>query len=236
MRYLLLVTAGLLLSFQSYSQRVSDLGIRFSSAEFNRIIIEYRKPVGDNFRFRLGASMGFVYEYPVESIFDADDSLVIIRKKETFGNHYNLRVGFERKLTYDWLSVHADLIFGYSSITNRNRNYFYSPDSTGAWLFYDKNPFTLQDELTATSINSVLGGGVCAGLSFNFPVTESFILNFSGDYTAMMHFAVAQKETDDVYNEFELPTGSVINVFASASIGLRFVFNSATSAPVAPVE
>ncbi|MBK9190408.1 MAG: hypothetical protein IPM77_02315 [Crocinitomicaceae bacterium] len=92
MRYLLLITAGLFISIQSsYSQRVSDLGIRFSSAEFNRIIIEYRKPVGENFRFRLGASMGYVYEYPIESIFDANDSLVVIRKKETFGNHYTLR-------------------------------------------------------------------------------------------------------------------------------------------------
>lgn len=226
MRYLLLITAGLFISIQSsYSQRVSDLGIRFSSAEFNRIIIEYRKPVGENFRFRLGASMGYVYEYPIESIFDANDSLVVIRKKETFGNHYTLRTGFERKLTYDWLSLHADMIFGYSSITNRNRNYFYSPDTNGVWLFSDENPFTLQDELTATSINSVVGGGICAGLSFNFPVTESFILNFSGDYTALIHFAVAQKETDDVYNEFELSSGNVINVFASASIGLRFVFN-----------
>lgn len=222
--FLLIVFLGIALVGRS--QKYSDLGIRFNSADMNKIQLEFRKPVAQFSRLRFGLSMGLVYDYPYESIVEANDSLVVMRKKESLGNHYDFRFGLERKLTYDWLSLHADLIFAYSSITYRNNNFYHSPDTFGVWNSYDYNPFTQAEDPIATSVNSVLGGGLSAGLSFNFPLTESFILNFTGNYNGVILFGVAHKETNDVYDEFHDPTGYTGYVYINAGIGLRYVFNS----------
>lgn len=225
--FLLIVYLGIALVGQS--QKYSDLGIRFNSADMNKIQLEFRKPVEQFSRLRFGLSMGLVYDYPYETIVEAHDSLVVMRKKESLGNHYDFRFGLERKLTYDWLSLHADLIFAYSSITYRNNNFFYSPDTFGVWQSYDNNPFTLADDPVATSVNSVLGGGISAGLSFNFPVTENFILNFTGNYNGILLFSVAHKETNDALDEFHDSSGYTGYVYINAGIGLRYVFNNSKS-------
>ncbi|MBI3136266.1 MAG: hypothetical protein HYZ14_16445 [Bacteroidetes bacterium] len=235
LRKIFVLSGLLVLCATALSQRHADLGIRLNSADYNRVQLEFRKPVGENYYSRFGLSIGFQYNYPRRDIFDANDTVVTTRQEDIFGNHYDFRFGFEREISYEWLTFHADLIFAYSSITNRRWNYYHILDSTGtSWDFSHESPYGTTDE-TATAVNSVVGGGVALGLSFNFPVTENFILNFTGNYTGMMRYTVAQKETNDLFNEFEYTKSSLFEVYPSAGLGLRFIFTGKESeAPVEP--
>lgn len=220
----ILLLSFLVVSFTSVSQRYADLGIRFNTADYNRIQLEFRKPVGENYYFRAGLSLGNEYQFPRRDIFAANDSIVTTRQKDFYGNHYDLRLGMERKISYDWLSFHADLIFAYSSITNRNWNYYHILDSAGTnWEITQANPYGA-DESPTIAVTSFISGGLALGLSFNFDVTENFILSFSGNYTGVIRYAVSQKETNDIHNEFEYSSYSVYEMYPSAGIGLRYVF------------
>jgi hypothetical protein len=220
----ILLIAILSISFGSFSQRNADLGIRFNSADYNRIQLEFRKPLGENYYFRLGLSLGNEYQFPRRDIFAANDSIVTTRQKDLFGNHYDLRLGMERKISYDWLTFHADAIFGYSAITNRNWNYYHVLDSAGTtWDMTQENPYGPNESATV-AVTSFISGGLALGLSFNFPVTNNLLLNFTGNYVGVVRFAVSQKETNDSYNEFEYSSYSVYEMYPSAGIGLRYVF------------
>ena len=215
-------------------ERHADLGIRLNSADYNRIQLEFRKPMGEFYYWRMGVSMGFQYDYPRRDIFDANDTVVTTRQEDIFGNHYDLRFGFERMISYDWLTVHADLIAGYSTLTSRRWNYFHVLDSAGTqWNYTTENPYGVIDE-TASAVNAVVSGGVALGLSFNFPVTENFILNFTGNYTGVMRYAVGQREHNDLYNEYEFSKTSIFELYPSAGLGLRFIFTGNSNEEDAP--
>lgn len=219
-----LIVSVLIVSFSSFSQRYADLGIRFNSADYNRIQLEFRKPVGENYFFRAGVSLGNEYQFPRRDVFAANDSVVTTRQKDLFGNHYDLRLGIERKISYDWLTFHADFIFGYSAITNRNSNYYHILDSAGTnWNMTQENPYGDNEGITS-ALTSFISGGLALGLSFNFLVTDNFMLNFTGNYIGVMRFAVDQKEINDIYNEFAYSSYSVLEMYPSAGIGLRYVF------------
>lgn len=211
-------------SFSCFSQRHADLGIRFCTADYNRIQLEFRKPVGETYYFRTGLSLGNEYQFPRRDIFAANDSVVTTRQKDFYGNHYDLRLGMERKISYDWLSLHADVVFAYSAITNRNWSYYHVLDSTGTtWEITPENPYG-PDESPTVAVTSFISGGLALGLSFNFNVTENLMLSFTGNYTGVYRYAVSQKETNDIYNEFEYSSYSVFEMYPSAGIGLRYVF------------
>jgi hypothetical protein len=130
----------------------------------------------------------------------------------------------ERKISYDWLTFHADAIFGFSAITNRNWNYYHVLDSAGtSWDMTQENPYGPNESATV-AVTSFISGGLALGLSFNFPVTNNLLLNFTGNYVGVVRFAVSQKETNDSYNEFEYSSYSVYEMYPSAGIGLRYVF------------
>lgn len=219
-----------------FAQRKADLGVRLNANQFNRVQIEFRDPVGENYYGRYGVSLGFQSAYPTRDIFDANDSVVTTRQEDIFGNHFDFRFGFERRVSYDWLSFHADIIGGYASITQRRWNYFHVLDSSGTdWDFTYDSPYTTVDEM-AIAVNSVVSGGLALGMSFNFAVTENFILNFTGNYTGMMRFAVSQKESNDLFNEFEFQESSTFDLYPSAGIGLRFILSSAPDEELPPSE
>lgn len=219
-------------SWFSAAQRNSDLGIRFNTADYNRIQLELRKPVGENYYFRSGLSLGSDAQYPQRDIFAASDTIVTTRQKDFFGSHYDLRFGMERRISYEWLSLHADFVFAYSTITNRNWNYYHILDSTGTKYNYtQENPFG--DDLPPTiAVTTFLSGGLALGMSFNFLVTDNFMISFTGNYTGMMRYAISQTETDDMFNEFEYSKYSVFELYPSAGIGMRYVFAPANDGPL----
>lgn len=229
----ILILGMLLLSVQVYSQRRADIGIRFNTAEYSRIQLEFRKPVGEFSFLRLGLSLGNTSQYPRHDVFAANDSVVTIRQKDQFGNHYDLRFGLERRISYDWLTFHADLICAYSDITNRNWSYYHVLDSAGTnWNLTQQDPYGSTTSTTTTAVTSFISGGLALGLSFNFSVTENFMLSFTGNYTGMLRFAIAQNESNDLFDEFEYSSYSIYELYPSAGIGLRYVFTPKAEEPV----
>ncbi|MBK7131188.1 MAG: hypothetical protein IPM74_15440 [Crocinitomicaceae bacterium] len=214
---------------QEDTVRHGDVGLRFTTSEFNRIQVEFRFPAGTYSYLRLGTSMGFQYNYPGRDIFAANDSIVTTRQKDLYGNHYDLRFGFERQISYDWLCFHADAMVAYSSLTKRNWSYYHVLDSSGTdWKFEHTNPYSGVGQDSAMAVTSYIGAGVVLGLSFNFNITENFILNFTGNYAGVMRFGVSEKEQNDIYNEFDFAKSANFELFPTAGIGLRYVFKSNT--------
>lgn len=223
-RVILILIGSLIISSAS-AQRYADLGIRFNTADVNRIQIEFRKPFGENYFFRASATLGHEYQYPSRSILFANDSVVGIRQHEFSGNHYDLRFGVERKLTYDWLSLHGDIVVGYSSINNTNWSYFYNLDSTGtSWNFTHEDSVLNQFPNTARAITSFINVGLSLGLSFNFNLSPNLLLSFSANYLGMYRYALSQKESNDIFNEFDFSNFSIFDLNAYAGIGLRYAF------------
>jgi len=224
----LFLSTAILITVSAGAQRSADIGIRLNTAEYNRVQIEFRKPSGDFSYFRFGLSIGSSQSSPYTKLHDVTDSIVTMREYRNFGSYYDFRFGFERTLKYPWLSIHCDLIFNYAQISKQNWSYFYLKDSLGAWQGSDENPFsTLSDPTqTATAVGNWLGGGAALGLSFNFPVSENLIINFTGNYTGVVRSMISQSEANDNLNEFEYTPQTLFEVYPSAGAGVRFVFDT----------
>lgn len=214
-----------ILFYQTLSaQRFPDLGIRFSSANYNRIQIEFRTPVKEFSYLRFGLSQGQQPNSTRRDVLNASDSIVTIRQKDLYGAHYDFRFGFERNLSYDWLTFHVDGIFAYSRLINQNWNYYHVyNDSSMAFIQQVDSPFDTLDYVSYAN-NSILGVGAALGLSFNFTVNENFMISFTGNYTGMYRWNISQQEINDVYNEFEFNPSSMFEVYPSVGVGLRYVF------------
>lgn len=210
-----------------YAQRTADLGIRLNNSDYNRIQFEFRKPVFEKSYLRIGASLGDHSWYPGTKVVKVEDSVVTMRQRDQRGNYYDLRFGFEKGVGYEWLSFHADAIAGYQINRRQNWSYYYVLDSTGTnWNSQYTHPSTGLDDATAIATTNYFNAGLALGLSFNFPVTENFILNFMGNYTGIMRFSISETESNDQYNEFNFTKTYAFDLYPNIGVGLRFMFGS----------
>lgn len=212
-------------SFPLFAQRNPDIGMRFNTNEYNRFQFEYRHPFAEQAYFRVGLTMGFQNRFPYSRIMSASDTLVTMREFNSYGRQYGLRFGIEKQIAFPFLSFHADLGVNYFSSTSRNASYYHFLDSSGVWNRINTYPGTNNDSsYTAMANDSWLGADLSIGLSFNFPVTENFIISFTGNYTGLLSTVVGHKETNDVYDEFFEGSGTNLELYMSAGIGFRYVF------------
>lgn len=220
-----LLAVAVLIFTNLSAQRYTDLGIRINSYNYNRIQLELRNPIGENYYFRTGVSIGTGNNYPYSLPFDANDSIISMRQYNQFSNAYDLRLGIERKLTYDWLSINADIVLGYASVTSSNLSYYYRVDSSGTdWnvVYQDSTANLFEDRTTA--VTSFFNAGLTVGFAFNFSLTPNLILNFTGNYVGVFRYAIAQREENDFMNEFNFSNNTIFDLNVNAGIGIRYVF------------
>ena len=119
---IVLITFALSLSFSSYGQRNTDIGLSLSSDKEQRFIFEYRKPIQEKWRLTLGAAYGnHTYRYSNVLASFTDTSITL----EDYNSHVNkgsLRVGADRQIGNSIFSIGGDILLYYKSTYNTYRN------------------------------------------------------------------------------------------------------------------
>lgn len=223
---ILVLSSLLFFSSQISAQSNPDLGVRLTTSDYSRFQLEFRKPLSEKYTFRIGSSLGLGNGYHYDVVSASNDSVVTMREKVQWGYYGDLRFGLERNLKWKNFSLHADLILGYRRIEHQNWNSFSMLDSNNVWTSLNYDPYNSGNPLdvAAKSTEHYFGGGLCAGISYNIPLSNRFILNLNANYTGMVLFTVAYNETADLLNEFNDGSGTTFELYANAGIGLRYVF------------
>lgn len=208
------------------SQARPDIGIKFNTAEYNRIQVEFRKPLGEKNLLRFGLSEGQWSGYQYNVLTSANDSLVTFREKTGRGQYYDFRFGFERNLWINYFSLNADLILAYSKLEYHHWDSYAFKDTFNVWNEVDYFAYPSQSMFnnSANATEHLLGAGLAAGFSFNFPLADQFFLNFNLTYNALFRYKISHHETSDVLNEFQDGSGTTLDFYTSAGIGLRYIF------------
>jgi len=209
-------------SFNAFNQARPDIGVRINSAEFNRIQLEFRKPISEKYTMRFGLSQGQSTGNYFSNISDANDSLVTFREKSKVGINFDFRFGFERNLSWKNFSLHGDLIVAYNKLDYHNWDSYTIKDSSNVWSQTPSYDPTHPN--SARAVEHYIGGGLAAGISYNFPLSERFILNLNLNYTGLVRFNISHHETADNLNEFFDGNGTTFDLYTSAGVGIRYVF------------
>lgn len=230
MRYNLRILFALLLAVQFLSVHLaaqSDIGIRFTTSDYNHAQLEFRKKLNENFSFRLMTTVGAhqVSEYWNPSTYD--DSVLTMRYSNEFRNYYDVRFGLNRNLKWNYFSVHADLAIGYSRAYLSRWNSYRLYDSIDGFIIppnYMTDTSQLYPAQNAQIFKHYISTGLSLGISFDYPLSNQFILSFSANYSPMFRFQFKQTEVQDDLNEFEPSNEILFHLYGSAGIGLRYVF------------
>lgn len=209
------------------AQQNAELGVRITQAPYNKIQLEFRKPLNEKYAFRSGLSVGQDFVPTGDAIFDANDSLVTMRHKDGLSNYYDIRFGLNRVLKNSPFSLHLDFVFGYNRNYLRNWNYSQAADSAGNWDYSNIITFSSQAPLegsTSDAYNHFLSGGFSFGASFDYPLGERFVLSLNLNQTFMARFQFRHTERNDIYNEFHEGNSTLLEFYSTAGIGLRYRF------------
>lgn len=205
----------------------SDIGIRFTTSDYNHAQLEFRKTLNEKFSLRLSTTVGAhqVSEYWNPSAYD--DSVLTMRYSNEFRNYYDFRFGLNRNLKWNYFSVHADLAVGYSRAYLSRWNSYRLYDSIGGFTVppnYMTDTSQLYPSQNAQIFKHYISAGLSLGISFDYPLSDQFILSFSANYSPMFRFQFKQTEVQDDLNEFEPSNENLFHLYGSAGIGLRYVF------------
>jgi len=226
LQLLLVFSSIFFISLNAFTQARPDIGVRINSAEFNRIQLEFRKPISEKYTMCFGLSQGQWSGYHFSNVSDANDSLVTFRDKTGYGINFDFRFGFERNLSWKYFSLNTDVILAYNKLDYHNYDTYVFKDTFNVWSAVDYHPYLVDPKLANSSraTEHLLGGGIVAGISYNFPLSERFILNLNLNYTGIVRFNISHHETADNLNEFFDGNGTTFDLYTSAGVGIRYVF------------
>lgn len=214
----------------SYCQRSPDLGIMLSTNNLNRLILEYRKPFGEEHRFKIGASYGeSSNQDPWERIIAVNDSLFTERVTTNSIKAVNLRFGVERQIKASMFSFGADLLIGYRSTIRSRKNSYILLGNAGSW----RNPHPYLnpkgfDPKESQVRQHFIIPGLQWHLSMDLPlgVRNQLFLNIR--YVAQLGIERHLKDTEilDPLNEYgdleTAPTLTIFNAHSRFGIGLKY--------------
>jgi hypothetical protein len=130
-----MVTLALMLATTNLNAQLkSDIGIRMSTSRLEKIQLEFRKPVNENYSLRFALSTGEnyslpFYEHRVRLIRTQTRCKSTVMQVHSSPDAYNLRAGFQRNLKWNVLSIYSDLLVGY-----------YHQNSNGYMTYYVDTP------------------------------------------------------------------------------------------------
>jgi len=217
---LLLIFALQIVSLNLLAQKNADIGFRFTTSDYNKLLLEFRKPINKNYSIRLGLSTGANSFYPRREIIAANDTIITTISNQS--RYYDdFRFGFERKLPMNFFSVHADLILGYQRTYLHNENFYYVKDSLGVWQRESDTAFSGN---SSSAYKHYISTGLSIGMSFDYPLSKRFILCLNANYTGFLRFQFSETETNDFLNEFDSGNEILLNLYGTLGVGLRYVF------------
>ncbi len=234
-----LIFTTLLLSITSsfvIAQHKADIGFIFNTFKFNRINLEYRTPIRDNYKLKFGVTIGqsndFSDKSPNNYYTFANDSVITLRKRNYTNFQGGFKIGIEHQLgSNSMFSFGADLNVAYRNekVWLYDEHYLHI-DSSNNWVheafIYPENFYSNSnyDNPLTTKINRTY---IVPQLQFNFlidiPVTKDLYLNLFVGGLIGIPFVLDEKNKFDPNNE--LPSLKDVYVFemtSQAGLGFRY--------------
>lgn len=222
---------GLLFVLPSIAQEKGDLGILISTSETARISLEYRKPIGEKYKFKIGLTQGSTglnnwgYDGQIVAI---SDSAVSERNFYKSGSQSGLRIGAERQFGNSMFSIGGDLILGYK---NERSTYRYSVkylQEDGSWNQHSVSSYdpAIEGNLNSSITRHYLVAGARISINMDVPLGGGFLLNLSAASNLGMPIYMGASNVSDP-NDFFLGTPPFsIDLTSTFGIGVRYVFGS----------
>jgi hypothetical protein len=207
-----------------------DIGIVLSTFDYNRIGIDYRVNLGENWKLRTGFIYGNRYSdyFYGGEIIAVTDSLVTERLNSFNGDFFTLKLGGERVLGNSMFSVTGDLLFGYNKSNSSHRNQYTKLDSTGYWsnLGYQdyESYFGIGDTTRAQITRHYFVPTIAIGIMMDVPIKDRFIFSLGISANMGTNFYLGSSNEIDPYNEFQTPSGWTIDLNSVISAGFRYRF------------
>jgi len=211
----------------------SDIGIRICSHKANHTQIEFRKPLNELCALRLSASLGSAYRGMPESkglLFE--DSLTIYKNiYSDVTSAYDLRLGVERKLKWNLLSVHSDLVIGYHRQQKYSRTTYFVIDEDGSdYYTLNADPEVPQWYITDPQLAwgnwtaHYVSAGIAAGVSLDVPFYR-FVLGVNVQGVGSMNIPVVNRSHDPA-NDFGNVDAIKYTFYPSTGVALRYQLGS----------
>ncbi len=212
----------LVLACSSYTFSQSDISLLVSTNNLNKLTLEWRKPISDKMKFKIGSTMGGftnTYSPKVGDVRVINDTIVQ-QFHSSNERRFALKLGFERQIKTSVFYYGFDLFTGYQT---RQSRYFqtFTPvtaDSMDVFLTTTSGPNGSQ---TARFIS--IGGLTSFGM--NLPINESLIFNVSlGIGLDVNYFLNASNELDPLsINGYT--SGTNLSTYMSGTAGIRYKFS-----------
>ncbi|NOQ70584.1 MAG: hypothetical protein GQ574_01195 [Crocinitomix sp.] len=214
----------------SFAQSAGDLGIVITASEEFRLGIEYRKPINEKLRYKIGVTQGGSGNVlsPNYDLYELTDSTFSTRHFSNQITSTNLRIGLERNLGISIFSIGFDLNLGYQNVQSdrANRNWILNPagdwEESGIAPFFQGNEELLSAQITRHYFTPT------ARLSLNMdaPLGKGFILNFSISTNYGVPIYMGATNVIDPLTEYIGVPATTINWSTYLGAGLRYVINS----------
>ncbi|NOQ70586.1 MAG: hypothetical protein GQ574_01205 [Crocinitomix sp.] len=231
LKKIIITLIGLLFLIPSNAQEKADFGFAISTSQYNKFTLEYRKPFGEKYHFRLAAAYGesnyYLWQQQGE-IISVSDSIITKRNYLKNGFRTGLRFGVERQFGNSMFSVGTDLSLNY---WQSNSAYQYSSTylrDDGTWSGNSLFPgFQPSDDPNNSRISRhYVVPGVRLSLNMNIPIGNSFILNLAGSGIFNVPLYMGATQVDDPLGLFNYIPQRWLDFNTNASIGLRYIIGS----------
>lgn len=214
------------------AQDKGDLGILITTSHQSRIGIEYRKPIAEKYKLRIGASYGehgnLFWGNRRGEIITVTDSSITERFFYYDGFQTGLRLGAERQFGNSMFSVAADISVDYKQTSSSFQNNTLYLQENGVW---ENGPSTtifpaFSDPSDARITRHFLVPGARLSFNMNIPVGKSFLLNLAAAGTLNLPVYMGASQVHDPTGHFGGTPPSWINLDTNVGIGIRYIFGS----------
>lgn len=214
----------------SFAQEDGDLGIVFTSNEDFRYGIEFRKPINEHLRYKIGVTQGSsgVVLSPNYELYEFSDSTFSTRHFSNQISTTNLRIGLERNLGISIFSIGFDLNLGYQNFQSERANRNWALNENGVWEENGVSPFFQGNEeiLSAQITRHFFTPTARLSLNMDAPLGKGFILNFSIASNFGVPIYMGATNIIDPLTEYIGVPASTFNWSTYLGAGLRYAINS----------
>lgn len=224
--------AGLfLISANGIAQERFDIGTLISTSDQSRLAFEFRKPMGEQYKLRLGLTYGTQFDYfgswANTEIVSASDSMVVERIRDSRFTQGGIRVGAERRFKTSMFSIGADLNVNYRNQRKQNFNRINELDEDGnwttSWFDTDGAGNTILEDLTRSQITRhFLVPSLRVSFNMDIPLGKSFLLNLFVANSLGAPIYLGATDVNDPVGDFIGTPPSVIDFDTQFGAGLRY--------------
>jgi len=220
-----------LLASSTFAQEKGDLGFMISSSDRSRIALEYRKPMKEQYHFRLGATYGsnfYNFPYTSTAIIKVNDSTLTQRYAQGQNLEAGLRIGLERRMSSTMFSFGLDLNINYRQQQRSLDDVIYYHDTENE--NYDEttafNSLSYFDASYAQITRHFIVPSLRGTFNMNVPLGPSFILTLSAAVDAGAPIYMGATNITDPDQNFIGSPSSIFDMTTNFGIGLRYNLGS----------